>query len=308
MALTISQIMAASYAAVVAEMRKPANQWGDSTFLDRLDAKGGVERKDLGPTIEAPLDYRANPNGAFISDMQVIGTAKTDVITAASYTPAELSEPVVWSKRDDALNPSTNQKIDLVKSLLENGINSHDDLLEQALFATTTNGFLGFGTHITTAGTGSDGGIDSSIETWWQNQQATYVDDTDIEAAMTTVWNACAKGSGSSMLPNIIVSGSAANAVFEGSQVALQRYADQNIRAGAKSLMFKTANYDFSKYGGTNIYMLNTKNYKLVVSKQYFRDKEDTQPFVNAHAFMVKIYSALQTVVTNRSRLGVAHL
>ncbi len=72
--------------------------------------------------------------------------------------------------------------------------------------------------------------------------------------------------------------------------------------------MFKTAKYVFSQYGGTRVLFLNAKNFKLVVSKEYYRDREETMPIQGANGFTTKLYSALQTVVTNRSRLGVAHV
>lgn len=310
MALTISQIVAVSYPAVLAEMRKAANQWAESAFLRELERQGAVVRKSLGPTIEAPLDYQRNPGAAFLAtDLQPTSMSKTEVLTAASFEVAEISVPIVWSKKDEVQNPTENQKIALVKSLLENGINSHDDLIEQYLFATSTNGFLGLGTHVTTAGTGSDGGIDSTINTWWRNQTATYVDDTDIESAFTTVWNAAAKGSGSSLLPTLMVSDGATQAIFEGTQQANQRYVDsQELKAGFKILAFKTSRYVFSQYGGSSVFFLNPKNFQLVASKEMFRDRGDTQEIPNANGYVTKIYSALQSITNNRSRLGVAHV
>jgi len=310
MALTIGQIAAVSYPAVLAEMRKAANQWTENAFLRELEKQGGIERKSLGPTIEAPLDYQSNPGTAFLStELQPTSLTKTEVVTSASYTPAELAIPIVWSKRDEALNPSENQKIALVKQLLENGINSHDDAIEKALFLTSTSGFLGLLTHLTTAGTGVDGGIDSGVNTFWQNQQSTYVDDTDIESAFTTVWNNSAKGSGSKLVPTLMVSNGPTQALFEGTQQANQRYVDTDeLKAGFKVLAFKTSRFVFSQYATTTVYFLNPKNFMLVVSKEYFRDRGDTQEIPNSNGFVTKIYSALQSVVNNRSRLGIAHL
>ncbi len=309
MALTISQILAGSFSAVVAENKKAANQWADSSFLNTLDAQGGIETKSLGPTIEATLDYQRNPGAAFLaSALQPTSMSETEVITAASYDVAELSVPITWSKRTEVMNPSENQKINIVSGLISNGLATHDDMLEQYIFATSTNGFLGLTTHIADAGTGSDGGIDSSVETWWKNKQATYIDDTDIEATFTTVFNLCSKGSGSKLMPTIMVSDGATQAIFEGTQQANQRYETQDLKAGFKTLMFKTAKYVFSQYGGTRVLFLNAKNFKLVVSKEYYRDREETMPIQGANGFTTKLYSALQTVVTNRSRLGVAHV
>lgn len=311
MALTISQISAVSYPAVLAEMRKAQNQWAESAFMRELERQGAIERKSLGATIEAPLDYQRNAGTAILAtDLQSTSLTKTEVVTAASYDIAEVSVPIVWSKKDEVMNATENQKIALVKQLLENGINSHDDIIEQSLFLTSTNGFLGLPTHVNaTNGQGTDGGIDSATNTFWRNQLSTYVDDTDIEAAFTAVWNACAKGSGSKLMPTLMVSDGATQALFEGTQQANQRYVDsEELKAGFKILGFKTSRYVFSQYGTTSVYFVNPKNLTLIASKEYFRDKGDTQEIPNANGFVTKIYSALQTVTNNRSRLGVAHL
>ncbi len=261
MAYTIGQIAAVSYPAVLAEMRKAANQWAESALMRELEDQGAIERRSLGSTIEAPLDYQRNPGTVIqATDLQPLSMTKTEVLTAASYDIAEITAPIVWSKKDEVMNPSENQKIALVKSLLTNGIDSHDDILEQSLFLTSTNGFLGLLTHCPTNGQGSDGGIDSALNVMWRSQSATYVDDTDIEAAFTTVWNSCAKGSGSKLLPTLIASDGATQALFEGTQQALQRWSNTNeLNAGFKKLKFKNANYVFSQYGTTTAYFLNRK-------------------------------------------------
>jgi len=310
MALTIGQIAAVSYPAVLAEMRKGANQWAESAFMRELERQGAIIHKSLGATIEVPLDYQRNPGTAILAnDMQGTSLTKTEVLTSASYAIAEVSVPIVWSKKDEVQNPSENQKIALVKGLLENGIDSHDDIIEQSLFLTSTNGFLGLLTFCPTSGQGSVGGIDSATNTWWRNPTNTYVDDTDIEAAMTTTWNQCAKGSGAKLQPTLIVSDGPTQALFEGTQQANQRYVDsKELNAGFKTLAFKSARYVFSQYGTTSQFFLNPKNLSVVASKEYFRDKGDQQEIENANAFVMKIYSALQTVTNNKSRIGLTHL
>jgi hypothetical protein len=309
MALTITQGVAVSYPAIIAENRKAANQWEESALLHKLEKTGGIVRKSLGETIEVPLDYKSNPGGGFmVSDLVPLSQTKTEVITSASYSIAQIAEPITWTNMDEVKNPSDNQKIALVAQLLTNGLSSHDDTVEKALFQTSTQGFLGLPTHISTAGTGSDGGIDSSVETWWGNQQATYVDDTDIEAAFTTVWNACAKGTGSKIMPTIMVSDGPTQALFEGTQQALQRWGSgDELAAGFKVLKFKNADYVFSQYGTTTVFFFNPKTLQVIVSKEYFRDRSETRPLPNAMGYFTTIYSALQTVTNNRSRIGCAH-
>lgn len=308
MALSIEQIAAVSYPAVLAEMRKAANQWAENAALREMEKQGVIQRVSLGATIEAPLDYRPNPDSAFLAaDQDEASLVKTEIVTSASYNVAQLSVPVTWTKGDEAKNPSENQKIALVKQLLENGINSHDDLIEQAIFTTTTAGgdeFNGLGDLV--AATGTVGGIDSGTETWWAAYSDSYNDASDIEATFTTAFNKAAKGSGSSLQPKFMISGVAPHVMYESGLQTQQRFSDSSeADAGFKVLMFKGCRYVFSQYGGTKVFFLNPKNYNIVVSKQYFRDKGNTVEIPSQNAFVFKIYSALQAVVNNRSRLAV---
>jgi hypothetical protein len=309
MALTVEQISAISYPAVLAEMRKPHNQWAENAALRVLEKEGFVQRKSLGENIECPLDYRPNPDTAILaSDQDSASLLKTEVITAAVYDIAQLNVPVTWTKGDEAKNPSETQKIALVKSLLENAITSHDDLLETRIFTTSSVGGVelnGLNDLVPTSGQGTVGGIDASVETFWRNQADTFTDGSDIEAAMTDVFNACAKGTGGAQ-PKVLISGSATHGLFESQLQALQRFVDSNeADAGYKILAFKGCKYIYSHKGGTSIYFLNPKNYQMVVSQQYFRDKGSTYDVPGQNAFYFLIYSALQFVLNNKSRLGV---
>src|ERR1041385_7606954 len=128
---SISQSLAVSYQAVVAENRKPQNQWAESAFMREAERQGMIVRKSLGSQIEVPLDYQRNPNAGFLqSDLQPTALVKTEVISTAQYDIAELCVPILWSKKDEVMNPSENQKIALVSSLIQNGLDSHDDLIE----------------------------------------------------------------------------------------------------------------------------------------------------------------------------------
>lgn len=310
MALTIDQITAASYPAVLAEMRKAANQWVENAALREMERQGVIQRINLGPTIEAPLDYRQNPDTAVLAaDQDEASLVKTEVVTSASYSVAQISVPVTWTKGDDAKNPTENQKIAFVRQILENGINSHDDLIEQCIFTTSTSGgdeFQGLDNLVSTAGTGVVGGIDSSVETWWKCYADTYTDVSDIEATFTVAYNKAAKGSGSVLAPKFMISGVTPHSMYEAGLQTLQRFMDSKEGdAGFKVLAFKTARFIFSQYGGSNVYFLNPKNYNIVVSKQYFRDKGNTVEIPSQNAFVFKIYSALQAIVNNRSRLAV---
>lgn len=286
-------------------MKRPANQWEESALLSEFERQGMIKRESLGATIECPLDYRANVGTDFLlTDLTALSLTKTEVLTAASYAIAELAVPIVWSKGDDAKNPAVNQKVKLVKSLLENGISSHDDAIESGLFAVSTDGFTGMQTVIPDSGQGIVGGIDAATDVFWRNYAATYAaDGSNIEAALTAAHNSVAKGSGSKLAPSVLFSGATPHALYEASLQTRARYVDsKDLDGGAKTLAFKSARYVFSQYGGTRIYGANKKSLSLVVSKEYFRDKGEQQELNDKTGWRMFIYSALQVVTDNKSR------
>jgi hypothetical protein len=309
MSLSIEQISAISYPAVLADQRKPTNQWKANSALNYLEKNGFVKRTGLGENIEIPLDYRRNPDTAILaSDQDSAALLKTEIITSAVFDIAQLNVPVTWTKGDDAKNPAETQKIAFVKYLLTNALDSHDDELEQRVFTTSSVGGIeinGLDNLVPTSGQGTVGGIDASTETWWRNPTDTYTDASDIEAAMTDMWNTISKGTGG-MQPTVVLSGSTPIGLYESQLQSLQRFVDATeADAGFKALAFKGAKFIYSNRGGSKIYFLNNKHYQMVVSNSYFRDKGDTYDVPGQNAFYFLLYSALQNVISNKSQLGV---
>lgn len=312
MTLTISQILASSFPLVMVEKNKPANQWAQSSFLAEAQAQGMIESKNLGPTIEMPFDWRRNATTAVLNtDLDTSSLAtKTDVIGTASYTPAQVSVWVVWSKGDDAKNPEENQKIDLVKALLNNAFESHDDLLEETLFTTSSAGgdeLLGLDSIVKSDGLGTVGGVNASTETFWRNKVDGFVNGDDLEASMESLWVRVEKGTGAVLKPTCIVSDGQLQALFLSTQQGFQRYVDtQALKASFTTVAFKTARYVYSKFAPAGKqYFLNNKSYKVVTSREYYRNKGETQEIQASNGYTFKLYSALQAGTNNRSRLGV---
>lgn len=308
---SITQIVASSYNAVLAKTRKPENQWAESAFMREMERLGAIQHEDFGPQIEVPLDWRRNPGAGFnATELEELSGAKTEVITAAQYAIAELSVPIVITRKDEVQNPSENQKIKLAASLSKNAIDSHDDLMEEALFAAaTTQGFNSLPVLIPTGGQGSPGGIDAATLAFWRNAIQQYTNATDIVANLTTLWNEVIRGSGSTQTPKFLVSGSTPHAQYESTQQGLIRYMDQKeADAGFKILAFKTARYSFSQYGGTSIYMGSPTTLMLKVSKGNFRDLGESTPLQLQNGKFQIVYSAVQLVTSNKSRLGVCYI
>ncbi len=305
----ISQIISSSYNAVLADQRKPTNQWAQNSWLAALESAGCVKTIPGGPQIEVPLDYRRNPGAAFlVNDLDPMAMGKTDVVTSAVYDWAQASVPVVWSKGDDAKNPEENQKIDFIKNLLPNAFDSHDEIVETALgAATATNGFLPLRSLVSDAGTGTIGGIVSNTDTWWRNIGGTFaLSGVDLVSKLTLAQNQAAKGSGG-LAPNFYLTDATTHATFEGTQGSLQRYVGNDAYdAGRKEIAFKQGKMSFGQFAtGQRIYGLNAKTFKLLFAKGAKRQKGDTQEIDNGNGYRFFIYTMLQAVVSARSRLFV---
>jgi hypothetical protein len=309
MAIPFTQLVASTYDDVVNERNKSADQWSDSSFLKHLEKLGGVKRISGGATLQLTLDYRSNSGADFLAtDTTTTSTTKTEILTAASYSMIPLIVPVNWSFFDEAVNSEKNQKVDLVASIVDNAISSHDQAIESAMFA-ATGGTDGFNTLVdlyTEDGTGTVGTIVSGTETWWKNKFKDYDAGATLLADMTTLYNDCAKGS-SGRVPNVIVTAAAPHGVYEGKLVANQRYVDANSASGGfKALKFKTADVIFSSgYASDSFFFFNTHDTQLFVVSSAWRKRRSPVEHINAAMMNMKVFSVLQLATRNRSRGGV---
>jgi hypothetical protein len=310
MAIPFTQLVSATYDDVVNERNKAADQWSDSTFLKALEKLSGVKKVPGGATLQITLDYKANPAADFMAtDTTSTSTSKTEILTAASYSFVPLVVPTNWSFFDEAVNSEKNQKVDLVSTLVDNALASHDQAIEDALFA-ATGGTDGFNTLIdlyTNDGTGTVGTIVSGTETWWKNQFKDWAADTGatLLADYTTLYNSCAKGSGGKK-PNVVVGSASQHALFEAALTPNQRFESNTASGGFTNLQFKTIPYLFtSEYTSTSSWMFNTADTKLYVVMSAWRQRRQVQDFVNAAMSNMKIFSVCQLATANRSRGGV---
>lgn len=311
MSVPFTQLVAATYDDVVNERNKSADQWSDSSFLKGLERLGGVKKVSGGATLQLTLDYQANAAADFLAtDTTSTGTSKTSILTAASYSFIPLVVPVNWTFFDEAVNAEKNQKVDLVTAIVDNAITSHDVAIETALFA-STGGTDGFNTLVdlySEDGTGTVGTIVSNTETWWKNQFKDWGTDTGatLLADYTTLYNACAKGSGGKK-PNAIVGSGLMQANYEAALTANQRYMDTNAASGGfTEIMFKTIPFMFSSaYTSDSAWMFNTADTQLFVVMSAWRQRRKVQDHVNAAMSNMKIFSVAQLATRNRSRGGV---
>jgi len=308
---TITQILAGSYASVQNDRNLPANQWAESAFLNELERQGMIERVDFGPTIERALDWRRNTTmGVLATDLATSSLATaTDVITAASYSPAQVAGWVIWSKATEMNNPTQNQKIDIVKGLIANAFASHDDVLEASLNVTSTAGgteVLGLSDMVATDGLGTIGGINASTDAFWRNKVDGFTSGLDLEAGCESLWNRCERGTGSQYKPTLILSDGQLQALYASTQQSQQRFMGQDLKASFTTIAFKTARWVYSKEAAAGkAFFLGNKTYKAFVSRDFYRAKGETQEIQGGTGYTFQVYTGIQATTNNRSRLGV---
>lgn len=300
-----SQIVAATYDRVSNEKNKAANQWSESALMNFLEQKGALKRVPGGPQLEFTLDTAVNPDAGFLAtDVSGTSTNKTSILDAVKYDWALFVAPINWSIADEAKN-SGEKKVELVTSLVDNALLSHDDQFETGLFAASaTNGFLSLPVLFTEDGTGTIGGVVSGTDTYWLGEFEDY--GTDLHLGLNIATAECAKGSGGSS-PDLYVTGATVFATYADSLQANFLYTStKSVDAGIQTLKFAGQDMIFSqKYTSDSVWLLNTKETKLYVIKDFYRQRRSEIELPNAATMNMKVVSLAQIATKNRSRNGV---
>ena len=297
-----SQIVAATFDRVNNEKNKAANQWSENAVMRFLESKGGLKRVSGGPQLEFSLDTVVTPDAGFIAtDVSGTSTNKTSVLDAGKYDWALIVIPINWSIADEAKN-SGEKKVDLITALVDNGMESHDDTFETGIFAATaTNGFLSLPVLFTEDGTGTIGGVVSGTDTYWLSAFEDY--GTDLHLGMNIGFAEASKGSGGSS-PDLAITGQTTWATYADSlQANFQYQSAKKVDAGIQALQFAGADMIFShKYTGDTVWLVNTKETKLYVIKDFYRQRRAEIELPNAATMNMKVVSLAQIATKNRSR------
>jgi hypothetical protein len=312
MAVPYTQIVASTFDAKVDEKNKSANQWVDTSGLNKLEEIGGVKRVTPGATLTYTLDYRQNSGGDFLAtDTTATGTSKTEVLTMAQASWATLVVPTNWSFTDEALN-NGEARVDLTAALVDNALETHDYMIEAGMFATTggTDGFNTFVDLFSEDGNGTVHGIVASTETWWKNQFKDWNTDTGatLLADYYTLYFSCAKGS-SGRQPNVVIANSTLYGAFLAALTPQQRFMDaKSATSGFQYVKLLNADYIYSSVitsSQDSAWMFNTNDTFLSVAKTAWRKRREAVDFSAAAMVNQKVFSVLQLGTRNRSRGGV---
>jgi hypothetical protein len=292
----------------------------NNALYARMTKKGNIRTEDGGLTITQPLDYNSNGTYQRYSGYDVLNVQQSDVITAAEFQWRQIALNVVASGLELRTNSGSNAIIKLAKARIKNAMRTFKNNFSYDLYAdgTLPNQINGLQALVSDAGTGSVGGIDSSVWPFWQSVVqsaaapiqgggAVTPSATTMETSlMLPLWLNQVRGDD---MPDLILSSNDYFTFYEGSQVAIKRYThDGDADGGFTSLKYKNADVVFDGSSGipaAHMYFLNTDYIDLVVHKDANLSVQDQMSPFNQDAAVIPILWMGNLVVTNRRLQGV---
>jgi hypothetical protein len=292
----------------------------NNALYARMATKGNIRTEDGGLTIVQPLDYNANGTYQRYSGYDLLNIQQSDVISAAEYQWRQIALNVVASGLELRTNSGSSQIIKLAKARIKNAMRTFKNNFSYDLYAdgTLPNQISGLQAMVADAGTGIIGGIDSGTWSFWQNAVqsaaapiqgggAVVPSATTMETGlMLPLWLNQVRGDDK---PDLIVASNDYFTFFEGSQVAIKRYTnDDSVSGGFTSLKYKNADVIFDGGSGipaAHMYFLNTEYIELVVHKDANLSVQDQMSPYNQDAAVIPILWMGNMVCSNRRLQGV---
>lgn len=244
---TVSDIITT---AIQSRNRKLAdNLTYNNAALNRMRQKGNVRMWSGGNVILEEIMYNDTTTitANSYSGYETINVAANSPISAAQYNPAQYAASVTISGLEILQNSGKEQMIDLMEARIKVAEGQLLNRVAGDIYGDGTgNGgrnLTGFGAALTTAGTGTYGGIDRSTWSFWSNQYYRGVTDggaavsaANIQTYMTTLALRCVRGN---TKVDLIVFDSNYYALYVNSLQAIQRItSDSEAAAGFASLKF----------------------------------------------------------------------
>lgn len=290
-----------------------------NALLRYIMSKGEIRKVDGGLTIVEPLDYNSNSTYQRYSGYDVLNIAASDVLTGAEFPWRQIAINVVASGLEMRINKGDSKIIDLVKSRIKNAIRTFKNNFSVDLYSdgTLPNQITGLQALVSDAGTGTVGGIDSSVWPFWKNVVqsaaaplqgggAITPSATTIESLMLPLWLALTRGDDQ---PNLIVAANDYYIFYEQSQTSIKRYTgSDSAQGGFISLKYKKADVVFDGGSGiptSRMYFLNTDYFNLAVHEDANMTVLDQVKPFNQDAAVVPVIWMGNMTISNRSLQGV---
>lgn len=291
----------------------------NNAFLAYLDKGNHKRNEDGGLSIVEPLDYASNGTYQRYSGYDVLNIGASDVLSSAEFQWRNIAISVVANGTDLRNNSGTSRIINLAKARMKNAMRTFKNNFSNDVYSdgTLTNQINGLQALVSDTGTGTVGGIDSSVYTFWKNVVQSFAaplqgggaviaSSNTIEAQMLQLWLALTRGDDK---PDVIIADANYFTFYETSQVSIKRYTDAGeAKGGFAKLKYKTADviYDGGSGIPTNhMYFLNMDYLNLVAHKDADMTELSNQQPYNQDASVIPIIWQGNLTLGNRSLQGV---
>lgn len=279
----------------------------------RLRERGKIKMLSGGYEIVRPLDYAENATYQRYSGYDALNIQASDVLSAAKYDWVQAAVHVTASGKELRQNSGREAMINLVQARLTNAKRTAANNMSVDLYGSgaLTNQMGGLGHVVTSDGTGTVGGINSSTYAFWANQfhECTATPSaSNIKGFMQTQWLECVRGADA---PDLIVASNDMYGYYWDALTDLQRFAGMAGTQGYAGNALKFHSADVIHDTNTNfsttakvMYFLNTNYLELCVHRQANWSTLDEKMSVNQDAEVVPIIWMGQLCCSNRSLQG----
>lgn len=257
------------------------NIFNSRPLLNFYMSNGRVRTVSGGISIVEPVIYTLGDVSAYSGYDQITVTPK-NTATAAQYSWKQLVATISISGLEEAQNNSKEMIVNLLEAKVMQAEETLKSSLNAQLFGTLSGQgakhFTGLPTIVDA--TGTVGGIDSAVETWWAALENTGAASTPavLEQKLRDLYNASSDAGGDTT--NGIFTNAYGFGGYESSLTPQVRYTDvSKANLGFQNLMFKNTPifWDFDCSGGTegtkattsaSFYGLNSKYIGLVIHSE----------------------------------------
>lgn len=245
-------------------------------FWYLLQKAGNIQSQDGGRWVEIPLSYAKNETVTFIAKGGTVSLAATDHLTVVQmpWRMAVVNVTRFWA--DELQNRGKSAIINKVNTDISNARDSLINEFEVTLFGDGSghsgNAFGGLQEFVAEdPSTGTVGGIDRAVDTWWRNQAK----DMSGEAAsvylikrMRTMFNDCGKGTGVNRFPTVMICAQDVHELYEDEALELYRISDTKLGdLGFGNTAFKSRPITWAEEcTAGSLYFLNMNDIKFVVN------------------------------------------
>jgi hypothetical protein len=245
------------------------NVTDNNAILKKLSQKGMIKTFSGGSKILQELSFAENSNAGWYSGYDLLPVGVSDVISAAEFDIKQSAVPVVISGLEMLQNAGKEQMIDLLDARLNVAEATQANLISAGLYSDGTGSggkeITGLDAAVpTNPATGTYGGIDRSVFTFWRSQvdTGTTLTSANIQVTMNGMWASLVRGKD---MPDCILMDNLTWELYVASLQSQQRFHQAEVGdSGFPTLKFMGVDvYLDGGIGGNattkTIYFLNSK-------------------------------------------------